>query len=116
MLLMPVEMSRGCWAALSVGSPVRCVLLVLVLVHLPALVHSFQCGHCNRTACEVPELCGGGLVVDPCGCCKECAKVDDQPCGGRFGLNGRCDEGLYCAIDPNYGSDITGDEDGVCKG
>lgn len=31
-----------------------------------------------------------------CGCCKACAKVPGEYCGGVFGTNGRCDEGLAC--------------------
>ena len=40
--------------------------------------------------------CLGGLVKEPCGFCKTCAKVAGEPCGGHQNLNGTCDEGLEC--------------------
>ena len=32
-----------------------------------------------------------------CDCCPVCARLDGQPCGGRWNYLGRCDAGLYCS-------------------
>ena len=92
------------------------VIVFWCAVDIPRGAAAFQCDACNRSTCLDPEDCPGGLVVDPCGCCKVCAKVVDGECGGLYGLKGRCDQGLYCAINPDPGSTITGQEEGICKG
>lgn len=31
-------------------------------------------------------------------CCKVCARVEGEPCGGLFGFSGSCAVGLQCVI------------------
>lgn len=33
-----------------------------------------------------------------CRCCKVCARVEGEPCGGLFGFSGTCAVGLQCVI------------------
>lgn len=45
---------------------------------------------------SLQRQCKGGLVDDVCRCCKTCAKVEGEVCGGLWGLSGECDQGLVC--------------------
>ena len=49
--------------------------------------------------------CKGGLAFGVCGCCKECAKIIGEECGGLWGMAGICDDGLACISDsdPEFG-------------
>ena len=55
-----------------------------------------------RTLCSDDEIerirrgCNGGIVDDACHCCKTCAKVEGETCGGLWALEGKCDQGLFC--------------------
>lgn len=40
-----------------------------------------------------------GEVLEPCGCCKVCAKAEGEQCGGPFGISGECGEGLRCEVE-----------------
>lgn len=56
--------------------------------------------YCRMARCEgiesLKRRCKGGLVNDVCLCCKTCAKVEGETCGGLWGLDGTCDQGLFC--------------------
>ncbi|XP_070578150.1 cysteine-rich motor neuron 1 protein-like isoform X2 [Ptychodera flava] len=73
--------------------------------------HSYSCQQpCDTSTCS-PTNCKGGLVDDLCGCCKVCARLVNETCGGIDNLFGICDEGLYCAVQPPpHGDPITGNE------
>lgn len=55
---------------------------------------------CNKVKCRsfiiLIRHCKGGLTNDVGGCCKTCAKVEGESCGGPWGIEGSCDVGLYC--------------------
>ena len=73
-------------------------LLFLVSVY-SAEGLSCYCGSsdCSERAIErIKQRCKGGIVDDICHCCKTCAKVEGETCGGMWGLEGTCDQGLYC--------------------
>jgi Insulin-like growth factor binding protein len=70
----------------------------------------------DRSDCPSVADCRGGRVPDACDCCLECARVEDETCGGRYRTEGRCDEGLMCVITPMPGAVITGEEIGTCRG
>lgn len=55
---------------------------------------------CSPLECDLltEEDCPGGLTWDPCKCCKVCARVEGEPCGGLFGFSGSCAIGLQCVI------------------
>ena len=78
------------------------VVLSLVLVFLMSLVgtNALSCycqKHLNCPEVEtLKKTCKGGLTLDVCGCCEECAKVKGENCGGPWGIDGTCDEGLAC--------------------
>ncbi|KAG8227903.1 hypothetical protein J437_LFUL006350 [Ladona fulva] len=59
---------------------------------------------CTPSECEEVlewECPGGGVVWDACGCCRVCARVEDEPCGGPDGFHGSCAPGLHCVLDPS---------------
>lgn len=53
---------------------------------------------------------------DVCVCCKECAKLDGQSCGGRFNKYGQCDNGLVCELIVAVGDSLSSDAQGICRG
>ncbi|XP_037032412.1 cysteine-rich motor neuron 1 protein-like isoform X2 [Bradysia coprophila] len=59
---------------------------------------------CNQQECDVirAEDCPGkGLVVmDPCKCCRVCAKTLGEKCGGPNGFSGTCEPQLECISKP----------------
>jgi len=86
-------------------------ILVLLAIH-NSPVEALSC-HCGSEPCGVLS-CQGGTVRDECGCCRTCAKVEGESCGGPWNSYGSCDAGLECK------KDVTGDvfydyySDGIC--
>ncbi|KAM4615703.1 kazal-type serine peptidase inhibitor domain 3 [Polymixia lowei] len=60
------------------------------------------CGPCELELCPEALGCRSGLVLDSCGCCKECGNLEGQACdpGDRNVFYGRCGTGLVCRVDP----------------
>lgn len=70
-----------------------------------------QCPPCDRVHCwpRRPSRlrCPGGVVLGVCECCPVCARLDGQPCGGRWNYLGKCDAGLHCsAVDDDDAEDV----------
>ncbi|KAL7834340.1 hypothetical protein SRHO_G00285870 [Serrasalmus rhombeus] len=80
-------------------------LLQLLLENSWAL----SCLPCGSVKCQ-ELVCPGEKVLEPCGCCYECAKQKKESCGGLFGLEGQCDLGLKCVTRPHVM-----DKTGVCE-
>ncbi len=74
------------------------VLVAFVLSITFTTTQSLSCIPCEDWQCTpVEELnCQGGLTMDVCGCCKVCAKIEGEKCGGLWHLHGECDDGLTC--------------------
>ena len=71
----------------------------LILVTLSGS-DALSCMRCNPLDCPAePSNCKGGLVSDVCGCCRVCAKVQGESCGGPWDTSGTCDAGLECDKD-----------------
>jgi hypothetical protein len=74
-----------------------CILLFVVSV---STSQAIECYDTHTDLCEAEEMlkkiCQGGLVYDELYCCKVCAKVEGEPCGGIWVLDGKCDQGLFC--------------------
>ncbi|KAG8212781.1 hypothetical protein J437_LFUL019750, partial [Ladona fulva] len=74
---------------------------------------------CTPSECEevVEWECPGRVLVwDACGCCRVCARVEDEPCGGPNGFHGFCAPGLMCVLDPLLPRRTqTGEAKGTCK-
>ncbi|CAJ1069572.1 kazal-type serine protease inhibitor domain-containing protein 1-like [Xyrichtys novacula] len=70
------------------------------------------CGPCEPELCPETRGCRAGLVLDPCGCCKECGNLEGQACdpGDRSVYYGLCGTGMRCQVDPRPGGTV-GDED-----
>ncbi|XP_036140141.1 uncharacterized protein LOC105834238 isoform X2 [Monomorium pharaonis] len=79
----------------------RAALLLLggIVVLSLAVARALSCV-CSPLECDVltDEDCPGGLTWDPCRCCKVCARVEGEACGGLFGFSGTCAIGLQCVI------------------
>ncbi|GBN02588.1 hypothetical protein AVEN_245847-1 [Araneus ventricosus] len=60
-------------------------------LHCPSCeqIHCFKNGK-RRLQCK------GGWTLGICGCCKVCAKVEGEECGGQHDYLGKCDEDLTC--------------------
>ncbi|KAI4897408.1 hypothetical protein NFI96_005673 [Prochilodus magdalenae] len=84
----------------------QALLLLLVVESSWAL----SCMYCSRLSCPEVLQCPGGKVLEPCGCCYECAKQKGEICGGPFDEFGTCDEGLQCV---RHRRQVY--SDGVCK-
>ncbi|KAM3867596.1 kazal-type serine peptidase inhibitor domain 3 [Diretmus argenteus] len=71
------------------------------------------CGPCEPELCPVARGCRAGLVLDSCGCCKECGNLEGQACdlGDTNIFYGLCGTGLRCQADPQQGG---GEEEEVC--
>ncbi|XP_076221389.1 crimpy isoform X2 [Nomia melanderi] len=94
----------------------RASLLLLggIVVLSVAVARALSCV-CSPLECEVltDEDCPAGLISDPCGCCKECARVEGETCGGPFGFSGSCAAGLQCVI-KNLLPNAREVDEGVC--
>ena len=66
-------------------------LLLLVAMEAAGL----SCPPCEEMTCS-QATCRGGKVLDICGCCMICAKVEGEACGGQWRNQGRCDTHLAC--------------------
>ncbi|XP_015599676.1 cysteine-rich motor neuron 1 protein [Cephus cinctus] len=75
------------------------VFLGGIVVLSVAVARALSCV-CSPLECDLltDEDCPGGLTWDPCKCCKVCARVEGEPCGGLFGFSGSCAVGLQCVI------------------
>ncbi|CAH1251937.1 CRIM1 [Branchiostoma lanceolatum] len=70
-----------------------CIVLLCMVNGLAAL----SCIPCEERECEDPRPCRRNAVVkDVCGCCDVCARVKGEICGGPWGIDGICAEGLTC--------------------
>ena len=78
------------------------ILISLVSIVLIAHTNGLRCSPCRDRICKPQSVlkreCRGGIVKDYCGCCNLCAKQYGESCGGRLGMHGRCDQGLYCKL------------------
>jgi len=113
-------------AVVGTSSWKRCLTLALVLLYitpyttLPAVnaltvaaddALRLQCPPCERVHCSPRRpsrlRCRGGVVRGVCNCCPVCAKLDGDPCGGRWNYLGTCDVGLYCDTSPLTAPSLT---------
>ncbi|KAG7201986.1 hypothetical protein KM043_004678 [Ampulex compressa] len=89
------------WPSIDERGKMRVPLLLLggIVVLSVAVARALSCV-CSPLECDVlsDEDCPGGLTWDPCRCCKVCARVEGEPCGGLFGFSGSCAVGLQCVI------------------
>ncbi|XP_053987015.1 cysteine-rich motor neuron 1 protein isoform X1 [Hylaeus volcanicus] len=94
----------------------RASLLLLggIVVLSIAVARALSCV-CSPLECDIltDEDCPGGLTWDPCKCCKVCARVEGEPCGGLFGFSGSCADGLQCVI-KNLLPNTREVDEGVC--
>ncbi|KAM5140377.1 cysteine-rich motor neuron 1 protein-like [Mantella aurantiaca] len=91
------------------------LLLLIVCVCWTQANAEYNCTACDKRICQPYNTpCPGHVAIDPCGCCKHCAKQRSETCGGPDWDFGYCDRGLRCA-------NITGTklveipDTGICK-
>ncbi|XP_075461172.1 cysteine-rich motor neuron 1 protein-like [Ascaphus truei] len=71
------------------------LLIFSCMIRLPL---AFNCTACEERKCPPSPIgCLGQHAIDPCGCCKHCAKQEWEPCGGENWEHGYCDRSLKCA-------------------
>ena len=92
-------------------------LVMTGYLHVPrGGVIASECGPCDLAACEEASSCPGGTARDACDCCSVCARLEGDRCGGKFGLLGKCDQGLTCVVSPPHGAPLSHYEsDGICR-
>ena len=93
------------------------IVITLFLAYLgPSEVDALTCSPCLQRECTREEIVRrgckpkGGLVYDICGCCKMCAMLEGERCGGPWDLFGFCDKGLRC----DQEDDLWDEDGGVC--
>lgn len=71
------------------------------------------CGPCEPDLCPETRSCRAGLVLDSCGCCKECGNLEGQACdpGDRSVYYGLCGTGMRCRADPRLAGGVEEDEE-----
>ncbi|XP_068559145.1 kazal-type serine protease inhibitor domain-containing protein 1-like [Cebidichthys violaceus] len=71
------------------------------------------CGLCEPDLCPETRGCRAGLVLDSCGCCKECGNLEGQTCdlGDRSVYYGLCGTGMRCQRDPRGGGGGGGEDE-----
>ncbi|XP_019636635.1 PREDICTED: venom protein 302-like [Branchiostoma belcheri] len=69
---------------------------IFLLALLIGSALSLTCLPCGMLTCVEPQGCLQGTVSDVCGCCRRCAKVEGETCGGLWNMDGRCAVGLFC--------------------
>ncbi|XP_029365544.1 kazal-type serine protease inhibitor domain-containing protein 1-like [Echeneis naucrates] len=76
------------------------------------------CGLCEPDLCPETRGCRAGLVLDSCGCCRECGNLEGQACdpGDRSVYYGLCGSGMRCQANPRPGGgeDEEDEEDQMC--
>ena len=73
-----------------------CTLTAASCNSVPACTETCNSSSCPKSA-ELEEICEGGTVNDQCFCCKQCAKIEGEICGGRYSELGVCGRRLACA-------------------
>lgn len=93
------RMKQAMWRSCSAMSVAELFVTILLLFSAH-YVSGFSCV-CSPSECEElseSDCPGGGTVWDPCGCCRVCARVENEPCGGPYGFYGTCAVGLECVV------------------
>ncbi|VDI04560.1 Hypothetical predicted protein [Mytilus galloprovincialis] len=71
---------------------------------ITSFVSSITCLSCDCDYRHRDTYCGpvptcpatSTLVLDPCGCCQICSKIEGEVCGGPWKIYGKCTSGLSC--------------------
>ncbi|XP_069468290.1 cysteine-rich motor neuron 1 protein-like [Ambystoma mexicanum] len=91
------------------------ILVGLVFLAVFQEVGAYNCTKCDKSKC-LPEStpCPGNWAIDPCQCCRHCARQNLDICGGNNWEFGYCDHRTRCAA--FNGTDLVQIPDiGVCK-
>lgn len=77
-----------------------CILFLIVAKRitnasrLSCVCNLAECENVNDADCPS----GAGTVWDSCKCCRICARVEHEPCGGPYDFSGFCAAGLECVV------------------
>merc|ERR1712038_1916 len=90
-------------------------MILIILLSGIGYIHGLSCRICSNpkfqphldietgSNCDVVKCCPSGeQVLGICGCCPECAKAENESCGGEWGLEGTCATGFYCREEIDY--------------
>ncbi|MBN3295666.1 cysteine-rich motor neuron 1 protein [Amia ocellicauda] len=103
------EPHLACLSAIH-STPVEPPLTGMCLPPPPRQDCASSCPHCPK----MRTPCPGRYAVDPCGCCRHCARQRAEVCGGPSWQYGYCDTYLTCAS-INDTTPIKIPNTGVCK-
>ena len=101
---------------------VLCALVCLsICSHFTARA-AWDCPPCSKMSpcsrdddvVKARDACVGGVVYEPCGCCKVCAKVEGESCAGPYVSEGRCDGDLRCTVSEELSLKGKLNETGIC--
>ncbi|XP_074644681.1 cysteine-rich motor neuron 1 protein-like [Tubulanus polymorphus] len=85
-------------------------LLVVTISGLYFNIDGFTCPEaCDELKCVEPVDCPGGVTLDFCACCSECARQENETCGGHFGIFGHCNHSLRCTYEDGF------ENGGICR-
>lgn len=92
--------------------------VLTVLCFTSTIVIAFSCV-CSPSECEdisKDDCPGGGTVWDPCRCCRVCARIEGEPCGGPHGFYGTCADGLDCIVSSHASGKpvLAANSEGIC--
>ncbi|XP_044138796.1 cysteine-rich motor neuron 1 protein-like [Bufo gargarizans] len=90
-------------------------LLFIVPCFFQPAQSAYNCTACENRKCP-PMItpCPGSEAIDPCGCCKHCAKQVLEICGGPDWEYGYCDSSYKCAAKNGTGL-VEIPNTGICK-
>ncbi|XP_071845365.1 uncharacterized protein [Apostichopus japonicus] len=86
-----------------------------------------RCPPCEQIHCSPKRAsklnCRGGVTLGVCNCCPRCAKLEGEPCRGKWDYLGLCDTGLECVSVSQFadipGQDqsitLTEERNGICR-
>jgi hypothetical protein len=111
-------MKQAIWRSCTAMFAAELFVTVLLLLSVHC-VSGFSCV-CSPSECEElseSDCPGGGTVWDPCGCCRVCARVENEPCGGPYGFYGSCAAELECVVAAHATGKpvLAANSEGICK-
>ncbi|GAB6023799.1 hypothetical protein CHUAL_008547 [Chamberlinius hualienensis] len=81
-----------------------CFAIIGVFVVAVRSDNEIKCGKCELDRCPRPTNCRTGMVLDHCGCCRICGRVEGEKCDNDTlplpyrNTYGSCGDGLECRL------------------
>ena len=101
--------------------PLSVLLLVAATLTLASALSCEPCteeliAQCKPSEPSVLQCLPRGRQTLPCACCKSCRNGLNEPCGGLWGLLGKCAVYLYCKLNAEQPPGTTEEHmEGTCS-